>query len=348
MANHYQYRPLSFHHDEIRLIKLQPGPAEADIEIEVFHEDCSSNPVYEALSYVWGSPRRTDIVLVRHASSGAASKTSRAKSTQPDPAQMEATTKCFLPMTDSLAVALRHLQNVEEPRTLWIDAICINQDDMVERSAEVCKMDSIYRRASQVIVWFGPDACNSSLAMHTFQRLANGVDYNTKLNHIEFHANEDGQWADKIRFDPDALRSNRRAWIAAKEFLRRKWFSRLWVFQEIGLATKASLMVGSETLGWDDFTVALRWIWGNIRRLNTAIDGLELQDFGHTTLQAFLSLARKEAQFLPLIDLLEKTKQLSSYDARDRLFVIRGLLDFKDREYIKPDYTYQLENIPIG
>jgi len=49
-----------------------------------------------------------------------------------------------------------------------------------------------------------------------------------------------------------------------------------------------------------------------MRRLNTAVDGLELQDFGHTTLQAFLSLARKEAQFLPLMDLLEKTRQLSS------------------------------------
>lgn len=38
---------------------------------------------------------------------------------------------------------------------LWIYAICINQDEMMERSAEVCKMDSIYRRASQVVVGFG-------------------------------------------------------------------------------------------------------------------------------------------------------------------------------------------------
>ena len=116
VANHYQYRPLSVHHDQIRLIKLQPGPAEAVIEIEVSHEDCSSNPVYEALSYVRGSPRRKDIVLVRRASSGLASNTSRAKTAQPDPAHTEATTHCFLPVTDSLAVALRYLKNAEEPR----------------------------------------------------------------------------------------------------------------------------------------------------------------------------------------------------------------------------------------
>jgi hypothetical protein len=59
-----QYSPLQAGGGEIRLIRLLPGLASADIEIEIYHKEMSSNPTYEALSYVWGSPELTDVVSV--------------------------------------------------------------------------------------------------------------------------------------------------------------------------------------------------------------------------------------------------------------------------------------------
>ena len=59
-------------------------------------------------------------------------------------------------ITHNLAIALRHLRHAKKPRILWIDALCINQDDLPERSAEVLEMGSIYSNARQVIVWLGP------------------------------------------------------------------------------------------------------------------------------------------------------------------------------------------------
>jgi hypothetical protein len=59
----YQYSPLPKDRDELRLVRLLPGPISAEVEIKIFHAPRSSK--YEALSYLWGPPERTDVALVR-------------------------------------------------------------------------------------------------------------------------------------------------------------------------------------------------------------------------------------------------------------------------------------------
>ena len=60
----YIYRPLDPYSDEIRLLRLLPAPR-GEVQIEIFHVDTLSNPVYEALSYVWGSNACTHEVCIR-------------------------------------------------------------------------------------------------------------------------------------------------------------------------------------------------------------------------------------------------------------------------------------------
>ncbi|KAL5322828.1 hypothetical protein ACEPPN_010807 [Leptodophora sp. 'Broadleaf-Isolate-01'] len=62
----YLYSPLkSSGTGELRLIRLWPGPVDCeDIKLEIFHARKSSKPVYEALSYTWGSATHTDIALI--------------------------------------------------------------------------------------------------------------------------------------------------------------------------------------------------------------------------------------------------------------------------------------------
>jgi hypothetical protein len=81
-----------------------------------------------------------------------------------------------LTIRSNLASALRHLRYQYKPRTLWIDAICINQEDYAERGDAVCHMGTIYKLANRVVVWFGPEERNSEIALDTLRYLGEQVE----------------------------------------------------------------------------------------------------------------------------------------------------------------------------
>jgi hypothetical protein len=55
----------------------------------------------------------------------------------------------------NLALALRYLRYTQKPRTLWVDAICLNQQDRAECGAQVSVVNEIYGAAIIVIIWLG-------------------------------------------------------------------------------------------------------------------------------------------------------------------------------------------------
>jgi hypothetical protein len=95
----------------------------------------TSGKTYEALSYVWGDVRDSIPILVDgHPVS----------------------------VTKSLESAVRHLRYPDKPRTLWVDYICINQEDILERSELVAKLGSIYENADSVLIWLGLPSLRST------------------------------------------------------------------------------------------------------------------------------------------------------------------------------------------
>ena len=102
-------------------------------------------PEYEALSYVWGGT--TDMVPLR-------------------------VHQDTIYITKNLALALRHLRRMASPRVLWIDALCINQIDIVERNHQVAQMRYIYENAVEVLVWLGEEQIHTitGLKTRTFDR----------------------------------------------------------------------------------------------------------------------------------------------------------------------------------
>jgi hypothetical protein len=221
----YQYSPLREDRNEIRLMRLLPGPVSADIEIEIFHTERSAR--YEALSYVWGSPERTDVALVSKPAiiAKSLSQLFATLTTGSGP-------RTALGITRNLAVALHHLRNSEKPRVLWIDAICINQDDLIERSAEVLEMGSIYAHAKEVIVWLGPSSDDSRLAIKTLSKLAEGIERHPENLIYNSFSPKPNSWAEFLFGNSEALAANSPSWFAIKDLLHREWFSRLWVYQE--------------------------------------------------------------------------------------------------------------------
>ncbi|KAF4630773.1 hypothetical protein G7Y89_g7369 [Cudoniella acicularis] len=94
---------------------------------------------YEALSYTWGSTSSTGTITLNG---------------------------CPFEVTKNLEAALRHLREQDALRTLWVDAICIDQENVEERCREVARMSSIYYHARRVVVWLGEGSPDSDAAMN--------------------------------------------------------------------------------------------------------------------------------------------------------------------------------------
>ncbi|KAH9207025.1 heterokaryon incompatibility protein-domain-containing protein, partial [Leptodontidium sp. 2 PMI_412] len=107
---------------QIRVLKLHPGTFSSEIrlslEVTTFTED--HTPDFEAVSYTWGSDDNPT-----------------------------------LPVTQNLAEALPHFRYEDRPRVLWIDAICVDQENLMERGHQVKRMSDIYSNAAKVFVWLG-------------------------------------------------------------------------------------------------------------------------------------------------------------------------------------------------
>lgn len=146
----YTYSPLLPRPNSIRLLRLLPASrAEDPIHIRIFNYSLTSpartSHLYECLSYVWGSVEDKRTIRV-------------------DDAQ--------LAVTRNLDGALRRLRDPDLDRILWVDAVCINQDDLEERANQVQIMAMIYAYASRVIVWLGEEADGSKEAMELLREEA--------------------------------------------------------------------------------------------------------------------------------------------------------------------------------
>lgn len=124
------YSPLATS-GSIRLLILLPRKEPDDnIECTLSQVLLDDNPVYDALSYVWGDEMATDSILVN---------------------------KKPFQTTKNLRNALSLIRRAAQPIILWVDAICINQRDLDERRDQVLQMRRIYASAKQVRIMLGDD-----------------------------------------------------------------------------------------------------------------------------------------------------------------------------------------------
>jgi hypothetical protein len=119
------YEPLDNRSREIRIISLRPGLYSEPLECDLIRTSLANPSRYEKLSYTWGSPELVSQILVNDHE---------------------------LHIHGSLDVALRHLRLKDSPRTLWTDAICINQANTSERSSQVAMMSQVYESVGAVLV----------------------------------------------------------------------------------------------------------------------------------------------------------------------------------------------------
>ncbi|KAG0652979.1 Heterokaryon incompatibility protein [Hyphodiscus hymeniophilus] len=141
-----EYQPLSSENHEIRLLTLTGGERSAFVTCELKHYSLIDHPPYTSLSYCWGNPDITKTIIVNGVKFQA---------------------------TVNLESALRQLQ-ADGFTNMWVDAICINQNDREERSRQVLRMKRIYTEASDVVVWLGLETESSKATMSYIELLTQG------------------------------------------------------------------------------------------------------------------------------------------------------------------------------
>ncbi|KAF5487901.1 Heterokaryon incompatibility protein 6, OR allele [Colletotrichum fructicola] len=151
----YQYKPLAL--DKIRVLVLLPGEFSSPLQgyiVHGYYDRSACELSYEALSYTWGGQATPETFRVLQ-----------------HPNENSSTEGRIIKIGKNLETALRHLRQTSGTRTIWCDAMCINQNDLDERAIQVRGMGDIYRRANRVVVWLGPETDTLYRAMQILKFL---------------------------------------------------------------------------------------------------------------------------------------------------------------------------------
>ncbi|KAK6858183.1 hypothetical protein PG995_005882 [Apiospora arundinis] len=209
----------------IRVVDVLPGTKEnllIQCKLREVRLD-SSDAQYEALSYVWGDPNKTRTILC-------------------DEQRLSVTENCWL--------ALHSLRHEDRVRTLWADAVCIDQScdqegSIQERNHQIKLMGMVYKTASCVLVWLGPEE-EDTPKVFEFCELAQRLPENHQQGDTD-PTTELMLNCLKTMIDDDDIMSS--FWYLIKS----PWFLRIWTVQEIAFASEAFLIIGPRRLGWNAF-----------------------------------------------------------------------------------------------
>ena len=282
LYSQYRYDPLEGPR-EIRLVRVQPGARQrSQLRCSLKTVSLESTPLYAALSYTWGSPYSK--------SSGGKSPASAQSDLSPIRILLNGHS---ISVTENLADALFRFSRLGVDQYLWIDAICINQADLLERNSQVSIMGDIYASAHTVLVWLGEEDWNFKVANVFVTKFLPKVEalikneardqtYSYSLTNLEFY--------DRLG-EPEI---SQEIWDGLAEFLDRKWFSRVWTFQEALLARGIEVYCGEEKLSWD--------------RLRDLLHFLALSDWD-SRLTRFQKPSWKQSEQLPGVSLLSLMQQ---------------------------------------
>ena len=313
----YKYSDL--HGDEIRLLHLLPRSASKEVRMKIETVTLSADqlPQYEALSYAWGSTKDPSsvVVTVDHTYE---SKT-RGHSIE---RTVNLSTSRSISVTRNLAEALPYLRDATKPRTLWIDAICIDQKNSKEKGEQVSRMGEIYESSSRVLVWLGREMSASSAVIEFLNELSCqiSVDWVTKKVSSRPGAVED--WVKMVR----SFYKGKKLVGGLSQLVTRPWFERLWVWQEIRAKDNALVICSYDRILWQDLRSATYALLEFKRCENLTGPLVSLLDMADGSLSTRLDYCT------------HLTCRCICADPRDRIFALKSLLIRTESDAIKPDY----------
>ncbi|OAP56816.1 hypothetical protein AYL99_08928 [Fonsecaea erecta] len=284
------------------------------------HASLKDKPRYEALSYTWGdTSNKRDICMNGHR----------------------------FPITLNLHIAFQHLREQNGARTLWVDALCINQQNLQERAEQVSKMRDIFWLAQRVLAWTGePDESDEALELLQ------------ELGHPSTFMRLYGLASKPMAFLNDDFSHCLNKFESLFRFLNRPYWSRVWVVQELAIPGSRAGDVGwlekdkvqirccSTWVPFSTFTVACASLVQLIPGILSSVACLSLANpLGQTNpagldmfgaVQCSIPTASRQAP--SILELLHLTHCLKATDPRDKLYALIALARDEDLALV-PDYS---------
>ncbi|KAE8446778.1 hypothetical protein EG329_011683 [Mollisiaceae sp. DMI_Dod_QoI] len=334
----HRYLPLDYVMDEFRLISLwkadrYDAPLMASLAYSVMHDDVS----YHGLSYTWGS--------------------SDEKATCP----ILLNGQMFM-IRKNLGQGLRELRHNVHKVIIWIDAICIDQHNVSERNRQIPRMLEIYDAAFVVISWLSEGEEASDIA----------IDFLDELQHPKLQPDETGNWGPytvkegdswKIKPIPDLTRRL----AALYRFFLRPYFRRIWVIQELAVATSPSVYCGKKRAAWSqldnaayhliDILHSSRKMQAQIMAADASLESISDRNISFVRrLFYFRHLRSRNADHWwsgshwlnikdsspGILDLMVLGRDFESTSPHDKIFALLNLAQDIDGIDFKPDYSKTL------
>lgn len=344
------YAPLSSYDEkEIRTLEILPGSFESPLSSRLHHcslefaypespdgPEPSTNQVtwrrrtahgfsldgkplfYTALSYTWGPP----VFDCPIECNGAVKQ-----------------------ITRTLDSALRHLRHSTESIMLWVDQLCINQDDNAEKARQVPLMALVYQRALNTVIWLDdrPDGGAFTVLEAIHRNLGD-------LALDEQPASVFEDFVDR-GYLPHGF-DVRKTWEVLQGLFDRWWFTRTWIIQEALLSQTAFVRCGESKISWHDLGLYTgtavdsgfyRWLQREVS--HTIAGETPLIAFGAMVTRELDSqkdfLATQGAMRLSLLVALEDCRYAKCTEPRDKVYGVLGLCN----DQIRPDYEKSLAQV---
>jgi hypothetical protein len=206
----YQY-PNRLTSSNIRILHILPGQWGSIVECELEERSLDNQGVEEVLSYVWGEPVFDKVIWIDGRSFG---------------------------VTENLYSILCNLRRCDATRVIWIDAICINQSDLEEKTHQVRLMRDIFSKAQNTVIWLGCRATPWEMLWHPDP--ASDFKLAHQLGRYRFHAileellkiGTNGDWKD---WDEDRFELSALLIFCMTEIMADQWWERAWTVQEATL-----------------------------------------------------------------------------------------------------------------
>jgi hypothetical protein len=332
----YRHEPLDESKEEIRLLLLDPF--DRDRETEIANQPLQCRIKRRSLSLHVGWNADTDAELKYHAVSYSWGKV---KGTVPicvDGMLLEVP-KCAENVIRSL---YRCSGGITGQAGVWIDAICIDQDNLQEKGRQVAMMDLIFEHAAMVHVWLGPSDDSTAAAISSVRAIVEErLEEETEdVRCLTNYATKVGTHVLERYLElplPDGCN-----WSALVGFFSSGWFTRLWVVQEAVLARNAICHCGPLNIPLDDVILAAYCLESKRRGLQYIRAD---EDAGRRGIYnaAQVYALRKTLTPPRLVDLLKLCPRFQTTDLRDKVFGLLGMSDMwrasRHNKMLDPDYT---------
>lgn len=204
LMDYYPYAPLDVVADEIRVLAVAPAKDPAAPLVTGMSHCLFYDTFYHALSYTWGSSEETSTITLNGQ---------------------------LVKVRQSLELALRALRSATSDVDIWIDALCIDQSNLQERNRQLARIEKVYDNASIVVSYVGEPDEDSDKAL----------DFMLAMQMPMARHDENGNWTFSRETDLAAVPA---LCAALYRFLSRPYFQRIWILQELSVATVNSVMCG--------------------------------------------------------------------------------------------------------